>query len=241
MKQYISTTALVTSLILSSTTKAQKFYTCVPKKEWIEKIAKEWKEIIHITPQSKQEEFRQTLPAGKYRVTAAGAGGKPEIKEFSIQSGYKAEFDFCVGTVGEDGGDSVGGEPGAGGRGGHVICYLSSYGKPVYCSPFFMFTGVGGCGGSGKYAGANGMSGCTKSYEVSGCSEVVGGGGGGGGGSYLKMIKAYPKDAVSRVEVYLEGGGIEYKFEGGRGKDHNGLSGGKGAGPDGYIIIERWE
>ena len=228
---------LLTSLLVTNLVTAQEFYTCVPKKDYFLELIREgnkkWNKIIHITTQSKPEEFRQTLQPGKYRVRGAGAGGTEEVYEFNAYS--KKELDFCVGISGEDGKDSVEGKHGEAGVGGYVRCYQRTFiqtnGLPW----------VGGLGGKGRYAGHNGKYGCKKILvEVSDCNKVYGGGGGGGGGSYLKVkdiTGSRPHDGTS----YIFQEDFEYEFSGGNGEDGAELLGGKGAGPDGYIIIEKWE
>ena len=263
----INKTILLTCLLVSGLANSQEFYTCVPKKDWwdsmiksntitqsdIKKIVKEqhvkrWNEIIHLTPHSAQREFKQVLPAGKYRVIAAAGGGEKHVKEFSINT--HREFKACVGEAGKDGvngghtsssggqGFKGGGGMGYDGRyeGGTIIksgdfCSRSGEGygpgfagqdlnadgasveKDVYCNSVQdqQNGGAGGRGGTGCYGGASGGFG-------------HGGGGSGGGGSYFKIAGISP--------LILKGG------DGVRGG--NGV-GGKGAKPDGYVIIERWE
>ena len=99
MKNKISKIILAASLLASGITTAQEFYTCVPKRDWwIEMVregSKKWKKIIHLTPQSPQSDFQQTLQPGKYKVIAAGGGGEPETKEFTLTSSQ--EFKACAG------------------------------------------------------------------------------------------------------------------------------------------------
>ena len=142
---------LLASMLTANLVAAQEYYTCVPKKtcpslEEIKQVLKTvkpvppiptngtWKEKILLTPNSIQSEFQQKLQPGKYKVTAAGAGAAPVIREFILNE--EAEFKACTGLRGEYGGylqpnqdesisDGMGG--GAGGCGGSGIGYNGTY------------------------------------------------------------------------------------------------------------------
>ena len=101
----------------------------------------------------------------------------------------------------------------SGGNGG---IYKSSSGSS-YSGGIGGGYGSGGSGGSGCGGGGGGGGG-SKNYTT---GVGVGGGGGGGGGSYF---------AVADIELILKGGD---------GKAADGNNGGDGAGPDGYVIIEK--
>ncbi len=223
---------LLASILVTNLVAAQEYYTCVPKKDWwldvVREGSKKWKKIIHLTPQSKQEEFQQTLQPGKYRVTAAGGGGKPETKEFTLTTA--SEFKACAGEKGKDPVGDTGGE-GGGGRG-----YLGDYEMHIKTMYMLEEPGIHGfcdliggnsvrCG-RGCHRGLEGNNTATeKVYTLDGAVHTVKtvSGGGGGGGSYFKV------------------GDIKIIFDGGYGESGTTKKYGKGAGPDGYIIIERLE
>ncbi len=306
IKKQISKISMLASLLVASTINAQEFYTCVPKKSWWKDVMTEsvekgirkgnlkgvWKKIIHLTPTSPLKDFQQPLYIGKYRLTAAAAGGSEEIRYFNLDK--ETEFKACVGaggggggggnrfsgycgggggggggrgyggyysggnggsSSGGSGGYGIGGEGGSGGfsyahevksgrtgkggkgggsggngsdsseSGGHNLSIGNEYGS----SGKGYGKGVGGKGGNMKndinMGGGGGGSGCGGgggggSFNHSG----YGGAGGGGGGSYFQ---------VADVELVLKGGD---------GKPADGYNGGgDGAGPDGYVIVEKME
>ena len=216
-----------------------------------------WKKIVYLKITSPISDFKQVLQPGYYRVTAAAAGSQEVIKEFSVTR--EQEFLACVGAAGGNGGKSRGvgyysGGGGGGGGRGYMGCYNGESGAGVFHSNEWWSTtgGTGGCGGSGAAPGDNSKN---KSSEVDDCNieckdlsrshlngglggrggygckggkggalnDSIGGGGGGGGGSYFK---------VADVELILKGGD---------GKPADGYNGGAGAGPDGYVIVEKME
>ena len=211
-RKNISKFALLVSLLTINTT-ANSFYQCIPKKSW--------KRIAHLTPQSKQEEFKQTLQAGKYRVTAAGGGGRPEIKEFTLTSSQ--EFKACAGERAQDPVGDIAGKGGSGmgyqGRYDYKIesdtrsnkeYKASGYGKGERgqdCKEvveFFQY--LPATGGEGCFIGGNGKS--TPTIENEHLYYLLGH----GGGSYF---------SVNNLEMILKGNAISRN--------------------DGYVIIEKFE
>ncbi len=215
----ISKLALLAGLLVMNTT-ANSFYQCVPKKSW--------KRIAYLTPQSKQEEFKQLLESGKYKVTIAGGGGLAETKEFTLTK--ISEFKACAGEKGGDA-NEIGSRKGKGGGGmGYNGSYEShsegGYGDIVsYCESMAAGSNGGKCG-TGCHKGEEGGGyGMYKKLSSNGGETTIKrrAGGGGGGGSYFEVAD------------------IKKIVAGGYGKSGTISSGGKGAGPDGYVIIEKWE
>ena len=228
----ISKITLLSAMFVAGVVNAQEFYTCVPKKSWWGDVIKSnvpsasdianalpktnpapnnplsWQTIISLKPSSYQDEFKQTLYPGKYRVSAAAAGGARVIEEFTLT--VPTEFKACVG---ESGGDAKGK---TGGQGGGVMGYNGLYGGYGKGSPgsggsSSMIVPDRGIGGSGCYRGGDGGN---YTYRDTGY-----GAGGGGGGSYFQILD---------IELVLKGGDGE----------KGGYLGGSGAKPGGYVKIE---
>ena len=102
MNNKVSKITMLTALFIAGIVNAQEFYTCVPKKSWWNEMIKSnvpntdnltkaiAKEITNIQHQSQLKvldlritsplkDFKGFLDPGKYRVRAAGAGGKEEV------------------------------------------------------------------------------------------------------------------------------------------------------------------
>ena len=197
----------------------------------------------------KKEEFKACVGAGGgggggcglniwyYYKNAGGGGGGGGGKGYAgYYSGSKGEdgSEGCNGGEGGNGGGGNGGngyrlyndiEGGKGGMGGgkggnngssglnncRSNCSNGNYGRRKL---YFNLPGMGGYGCSG------GKGGRSSSYNS-------GGGGGGGGGSYFK---------IADVELMLKGGDGNPGYV-----QDDRCNGGDGAGPDGYVIVERWE
>ena len=238
MKNKISKIILMASLLASGITTAQEFYTCVPKKDWWLDIVREgnkkqWKKIIHLTPQSPQSDFQQTLQAGKYRVTAAGAGGEPETKEFTLTT--VSEFKACAGASGGDGTTASykefsGGGGGGGGGNGYNGIYKGENGKDGGClkknradivpcfnnkggeGDFILATNaIGSIGGKGGSGGGGGVT--SSGYQKLDSNGAVSGNGGkgygygkgkGGDGGVADNVNGYGKGGEG---CYSGGGG----------------------------------
>ena len=207
----ISKITMVTTLLMAGVVNAQEFYTCVPKKSWWKDTIKEsvpsandianampksnnqpvsWSTILNLRPSSYQDEFKQTLYPGKYRVSAAAAGGERVIKEFTLT--VPTEFKACVGARG---GEPSGKKGGYGGGGMGYDGAYGGYGKGKFGESGFSSaipSNVSfGEGGLGCYRGGYGGT-----YTASDNDGV--GLAGGGGGSYFAM------DGV--IELVLKGG-----------------------------------
>ncbi len=239
----ISKITILTALFIGGIVNAQEFYTCVPKRNWWLDIVREgnlknkWELIIDLTPNLNVELYKQKLYPGKYRIRAAGAGGKEELKEFTIKE--TATFKACVGRGSGAGGYGFGYD-GRGGNGGGGMGYKGAYdgglggqhGENAYTGQGLPGSGYGkgapgdgaswgghsGTGGNGCYGGGGGGWG----WFADGRSEGTGGGGGGGAGSYFQ---------ISNLEIILRGA------NGGRGSWGSGGHGSR----DGFIKIEKWE
>ena len=97
----ISKITMLASLLVAGMVNAQEFYTCVPKKDWWIDIVKqankkEWKEIIHLTSSSHQNNFTQTLNLGRYKVRISTDGSGFREEEFILNK--SEEFKACVGS-----------------------------------------------------------------------------------------------------------------------------------------------
>ncbi len=152
-------------------------------KERLEKIA-------HLTPQSKQEEFKQLLESGKYKVTIAGGGREPKTEEFILTK--ISEFKACAGEKGKDPIGDKGGEGGGGmGYNGSYESHSEGgYGDIVsYCESMAAGSNGGKCGTGchkGEKGGGYGMY--KKPSLGSGVTTIKRrAGGGGGGGSYFEV------------------------------------------------------
>ena len=207
----ISKISMVASLLVAGIVNAQEFYTCVPKKDW-------WIDVVR---EGSKRWIKidygignTELLSGKYRIRGAGAGGPEKIKEFTIENRTEIK-EVCIGKSGKDSNDS------SGGKGGETVCvnYEGKLSGGIFkndsCS--LLRIGDGGNKGVGKEYGCDGVKGTGK-YTTT-CEDR--GGGGGGGGSYATI------------------GDMEFKFSGGDGMSCS--NGGKGASPDGYVIIEKLE
>lgn len=240
---------LIASLFATGLANSQEFYTCVPRKNWVSleemkellktiktntppPIPKNgvWKEKILLTPDSIQSEFKQTLQAGKYKVTAAGAGTKPVVREFILNEA--AEFKACAGLRGgERGGvqkdenvyDGIGG--GAGGGGGSGIGYNGVYSgvlkKGYTGEDYRLIRGIKGKAGKGVMLGSKGGDGGCCSKDSKGQDGSDGGGygkgyagkggkGSKGGGKILDdSVKGrdYPEYGKGGYGCYSGGGG----------------------------------
>ena len=100
-KNTISKLALLTGLLMINTS-TKGFYQCVPKKDWLINFIqnnqrKIWIKVIDLQITSPLDKFKGFLEPGYYRVKAAGAGGKEEVKEFTLIK--TEEFKACVGAV----------------------------------------------------------------------------------------------------------------------------------------------
>lgn len=131
------------------------------------------------------------------------------------------------GSGGISGDDQHNGNPGSNGLNNCIMCGnyamgLDSYGNDYknYGGSYESdgFGGSVGSGGSGCGGGGGGYGG--DQFDANAC-----GNGGGGGGSYF---------AVDNVRLMLRGGNGKKCFRVG-----NKFYGGDGAGPDGYVIIEK--
>ena len=217
----ISKITMIGSLLVTGIVNAQEFYTCVPNDDWVKNLVKEtikktqWKKIIHLTPASNLSEFKQTLPAGKYRVIASGAGGSEQIREFTLNSSY--EFKACVGQAGEDNKNSNGGAGGGG------LGY-----DGIYC-------GGGGGGGVG-FGGGDDRGGGTRCLNI----RVYNGGYRTNGKDGTQKSDL----ADNNVKLFCGGGGGDNNgFRGGKGYGNYGgkggvgysESGGGGGGGGGYL------
>ncbi len=159
-----------------------------------------------------------------------GKGGKPSDKSTDGNNGSNASGGGNNGANSSRGGGAGGGGGGGsayGGRGGNGDGYMGMLGRGGaggYDSSVdggSFSNGKGGEGGQGCCGGGGGGGGGGGSGN---------GGGGGGGGSY-----------------FVINGIVGLILKGGRGEDGKFVStsekniGGKGAGPDGYVIIEKLE
>ena len=233
----ISKITLLSAMFVAGVVNAQEFYTCVPKKSWWGDVIKSnvpsasdivnalpktnpapnnplsWQTIISLKPSSYQDEFKQTLYPGQYRVSAAAAGGERVIKEFTLT--VPTEFKACVGASGVD---AEGKEGGRGGGGMGYNGLYGGYGKGEFGkdgSDSIIISG-GGRGGSGCHQGGDGGDYIDKDTGYAA--------GGGGGGSYFQILD---------IELVLKGG------DGGDGGDgYRMTEEGSGAKPDGYVKIE---
>lgn len=241
----ISKIAIFTILILNGTVKSQEFYTCIPNDDWVKGKAKEeitdtyiqnivkktiltskWTLVRKLTPFSAQSEFKGTLPAGRYRVTAAGAGGPEQTREFTLT--YSQEYKACVGQAGRNSENNNGGAGGGGMGYGGIYCGGgggdgtggTDGGGGSYC--LNKFIGNGGWGETENYDG--------KQSYLNGIKTFYGGGGGdssgpcgfkggkGYGDNGGKGGKAWCED-INRVDFVAGagGGGGGYLGEGGGG------------------------
>ena len=249
MKNKISKIILIASLFATGLANSQEFYTCVPKKNWVSleemkellktiktntppPIPKNgvWKEKILLTPDSIQSEFKQTLQAGKYKVTAAGAGTKPVVREFILNEA--AEFKACAGLRGEYGGgtqydenvyDGIGGGAGAGGGSG--IGYNGVYSgvlkKEYTGEDRRLLRGIKGKAGEAVMLGSKGGDGGCCSKDSQGSNGSNGGGygkgyagkggkGGKGGGKNIDgsvRDRDRPESGKGGYGCYSGGGG----------------------------------
>ena len=136
----------------------------------------------------------------------------------------------CVDSTKCSGGGSSGGSGGTGGSGNSGYGGIGRNNCKANCSRKHCGSdggegiggGRGGYGGSGS-GGNGGYPGGGGGNGGYGCSGGGGGGGGGGAGSYFQ---------VADFELILKGGD---------GKPAEGYAGGDGAGPDGYVIVEKME
>ncbi len=242
MKNKISKIAIFTILMLNGTVKSQEFYTCIPNEDWVKGKAKEavtdthiqelirktvnkleWKKIIHLTPNSNLWEFEQTLQPGRYRVTAAGAGGKEIIKDFTLTT--SSVFKACVGEknavsslfscrIGNGGGGM--GYNGRYNGGITTSSYDSKYNATGYGVGELGLTGRTSTGGSGCHGGGGGFN---KTNKNDSCVKTFAS----GGGSYFQ---------VANVELILKG--VD-------GKNKDGIFIKEESVSDGYVIIEKLE
>ncbi len=257
-KNKISKLALLTGLLIINTN-TKGFYQCVPKEDWLIYFVRkhqgtEWVKVLDLQISSPLDKFKGYLEPGRYRVKAAGAGGKEEKRSFYLRQ--KAEFKACVGAGGGNGMNySTSNWPGGGGGGGGrgysgYYCGGTGGGGGINTggcascggrgcnggnsgmSGFITFSSVGtgyGVGYGGEHGGIQGLS--HRGYGGYGCYGGGGGSsgdnnglGGGGGGGGGSYFK------VGDIELILKGADGSYGWEGG-----------SGAGFDGYVILEKLE
>ncbi len=260
MKKQISKVSMLASLLVATMVKAQEFYTCVPKKSWWIDVVKSgqkksWDKIIHLTPSSRQSQFKQYLQPGRYKVKAAGAGGREEIKEFYLTT--TKEFKACVGRMGSDEQENGNGGKGGGGMGYNGVYRGGDGGVGGAMKDDYwgdegtngnMGGGYGGAGQAGKggekglgpvlsIEGADGQGG----YGGAGC---YGGGGGGGGSGSKDTIRRGMGGEGGGGGSYFQVADVELILKGADGKQFDIFMPEPQAhmtNKDGYVIIEKME